>query len=111
MNIILSKVSALKTSASDKHSAGVDVLTSDIKEILNAISVQRSNLDQGSRQSFIFELDNLMSRLNVYRSDGVAVDPSFRKELFEVKGMLMDDKAKAETNARLEENRKKLESQ
>ena len=52
-----------------------------------------------------------MSRLNVYRSDGVAVDPSFRKELFEVKGMLMDDKAQAETNARLEENRKKLESQ
>ena len=52
-----------------------------------------------------------MSRLNVYRSDGVAVDPSFRKELFEVKGMLMDDKAKAETNARLEENKKKLESQ
>ena len=42
VNIILSKVSALKTSASDRHSAGLDVLTSDIKEILNAISVQRS---------------------------------------------------------------------
>ena len=45
INVILSKVSALKTSASDKHSAGVDVLTSDIREILSAISVQRSTLD------------------------------------------------------------------
>ena len=54
VNVILSKVSALKTSASDKHSAGVDVLTSDIREILSAISVQRSVLDQGARQSFIF---------------------------------------------------------
>ena len=111
INVILSKVSALKVSVSDKHSAGVDVLIEDIREILSGISVQRSVLDQGARQSYIFELDNLMNRLNVYRSDGLTVDPSFRKELFETKSMLMDDKAKAETDARVEENKRKLESQ
>ena len=68
-------------------------------------------MDQGSRQSFISELDSLMTRLNVYRADGASVDASFRKELFETKGMLMNDKAEAEVNARLEENKKKLESQ
>ena len=86
VNTILNKVSALKVSPSDKHSAGIDVLTTDIREILDTIGVQRSTLDQGTRQSFIFELDSLMSRLNVYRSDGASVDASFRKELFEMKG-------------------------
>ena len=109
MNTIINKVSALKVSPTDKHSAGIDVLTTDIREILDTISVQRSTLDQGTRQSFIFELDSLMSRLNIYRSDGASVDASFRKELFEMKGLLM--KAQAEVNARLEENKKKLESQ
>ena len=111
VNQILNKVSTLKVSPSDKHSAGIDVLNTDIRETLDTIHAQRSTLDQGTRQAYIFELDSLMSRLNTFRSDGAAVDSSFRKELFEMKGLLMNDKAQADINARLEENKKKIESQ
>ena len=74
VNTILNKISALKVSPSDKHKQGIDVLTADFRETLDTISVQGSVFDQGSRQSFIAELDSLMSRLNIYQADGVTVD-------------------------------------
>ena len=49
VNTILNKISALKVSPSDKHKSGIDVLTTDIREILDTIGVQKSMLDQGSR--------------------------------------------------------------
>ena len=51
VNQILNKMSTLKVSPSDKHSAGIDVLTTDIRETLDTIHAQRSTLDQGTRQS------------------------------------------------------------
>ena len=69
INLILTKISSLKTSAHDEHKKGVDVLLTDVREALDTIGLQRTSFDAGVRQSYISELDQLMKRLNVFRTD------------------------------------------
>ena len=92
VNKLLTKISSLKTSVEDRHGRGVAVLLTDIKEVLDIIGLQRSNFDVGIRQSYISEIDQLMKRLNIFRGDGVEVDPTLRTNLFEAKGRLLLDK-------------------
>ena len=110
INVILTKISSLKTSAEDEHKKGVAVLLADVREALDTIGLQRSTFDAGVRQSYISELDQLMKRLNVFRADGVEVDGNLRRDLFEAKGRLLLDRQEAETAVRLDEQEKKLKA-
>ena len=88
INAILTKISSLKTSVHDEHKKGVAVLLADVGEALDTIGLQRTTFDAGVRQSYISELDQLMKRLNVFRADGVEIEPSIRRDLFQAKGTL-----------------------
>ena len=110
INVILTKISSLKTSAEDEHKKGVAVLLADVREALDTIGLQRSTFDAGVRQSYISELDQLMKRLNVFRGDGVEVNVNLRRDLFEAKGRHLLDRQEAETAVRLDEQEKKLKA-
>ena len=110
INVILTKISSLRTSVEDEHKKGVAVLLGDIREALDTIGLHRTTFDAGVRQSYISELDQLMKRLNLFRADGVVVDSTLRTNLFEAKGRLLLDKQDAETAVRLDETEKKLKA-
>ena len=93
INTILNKIASLKTTASDNHSKGINFLVPDIAEVLGTIEVQRSCLEIVI--SYISEIDKLMKRLNIVcgGGDGVKIHANHRKNLFNAKALLMNDKS------------------
>ena len=81
------------TTASDNHSKGINFLVPDIAEVLGTIEVQRSCLEIVI--SYISEIDKLMKRLNIVGGggDGVKIHANHRKNLFNAKALLMNDKS------------------
>ena len=100
INRTLSQVGTASTNYQNKETVTVRVLEKDIESIIKDLDVCRIGMITGKRENTIWELRDLLKRVNQAHEDDYAISDTLRSTILEWTSVLLEDKATAEAERR-----------